>query len=388
MLLSATLLVVLAACSSHAPGGGLVPQTTERSRAAAVNPATSCAVVPSSLGTSFDTFLGGAAPVAGASSTDAWAVGATSQTFHHFDGTTWHSVPAPKIPNQSSYQIIFYGFVTPIASHDVWVAGQGVDSTGLNRTAFFLHWNGRTWSYVPSAPKLTNQYGIAAMAGDASNDVWAIAVTTEVAPAPSVQLERWDGSKWSLVVSQSYVLGFIDAGEGLVVLGPNDVWMYLPTPLNSLIGHWNGSILATTGLPPLNDTLPINGNFSGTADNDLWYDSNINNEPSTPYIVHRSSSWGPYNTSNVTGYTLHGVVDFRPGYALMLADDPSRNGSLLVYNGYVRWRPTVSPWPSGTSNLVSGQIVKGTTSFWAAFSIGNTSQVALIKCPSTPPSPL
>ena len=162
----------------------------------------------------------------------------------------------------------------------------------------------------------------------------------------------------------------------------------LPTPMNSLIGHWNGSRLTTTGLPFPNGTQPINGNFTGTADNDLWFDSNINNEPQMPYIAHRSSSWGLYNTSLVTGYTLHGVADFRLGYALMLANDPRGNAALLVYNGFVRWRPTASPWPAGTTDLTTAQVVKGTTSFWAAYAIGNVSAVGLIKCPSTPPAPL
>ena len=219
-LIFATLLVGLAACSSHVPNGSVMPQTMERSRALAVNPATSCVVVPSSVGTGFGSFGKG---VSGVSATDAWAVGSNDFTFHHFDGRAWHSVPAPAIPNQSSYQEIFVNDVTPITSNDVWVDGQGVGFTnpGTNRIAFFLHWNGSAWSYVPSDPALTNEFGIVALAGDASNNVWAIGQST--VNNSSIQLERWNGTKWSLVASQGFVLGILDAGEGLAVFSPTDV---------------------------------------------------------------------------------------------------------------------------------------------------------------------
>ena len=383
-LLFATLLFGLAACSSHMQSGGVVPQTMGQSRSSTINPATSCVIVPNSVGTGFGSFGNG---VGGVSATDAWAVGASNLTFRHFDGTAWRVVPAPTIPNRSSYRFIFINDVTPVASNDVWVDGQGAGPTSL--TAFFLHWNGTAWKYVPSAPTLTNEYGIAALAGNASNNVWAIAVTAAVAPAPSIQLERWNGSTWSFVASQSDVSGFGDVGDGLVVLGPSDVWMMLGATFSAIIDHWNGSTLTTTGLPYLNGNLPSGGFFAGTAADDLWFTSNLNVNPSgLVYVAHRSSSWGLYNTSLITGYTLDGVIDVRPGYVLMPASDPSGKPALLVYNGFVRWRPTNSPWPAGAFGLGTGHLVKGTTSFWASFSIGNTSEVALVKCPSTPPAPL
>ncbi len=381
-LLFATLLFVLAACSAREQNGAL-PQMASRDRNAGsvVNSASAaaCKLVPGTVLVGFDAF---ATQVAGASATDAWAVG-SNLAFRHFNGSTWQSVPPPTIPNQPFTNVVI-NFVTPIASNDVWVGALGL--AGTSSAAFFFHWNGSAWTYVPGDPTLTQNYQIDAMAGDASNNVWAAVHNSGV----STSFERWNGTQWTRVFSGPN--SFFSSEDKMVVHGPNDVTAALDCPSNCGIQilHWNGASVGSTLLQGANGVGLSPGNFGGTSNNDLWLDANLRNTAKSPYIQHHSSSWAAYNTSLVNGYLLHGVVDFRPGYALIIATATTdgEQAALMVYNGYVRWRPTTSPWPTGAFAVTTGQIVKGTTSFWATFAVGMTSELGLVQCPSTPPAAL
>ncbi|MBV8638236.1 MAG: hypothetical protein JO322_09140 [Candidatus Eremiobacteraeota bacterium] len=386
-LLFATLLIGLAACSSHGQNGGVVPQTTERSHVAAVNPATSCAVVPSTVG-NFAGLFGGA------SVSDAWvitelSVNPATQQFEHFTSAGWHTVPPPVTP---SFQNIQLRELAAIAPDDVWAAGVGINQPNGN-TALFFHWDGVAWSSVPSDPSLSHNFEIETIAGDAPNDVWAIA-SSAPGNVPTVELERWNGTQWSFVTTIHGQNGFVGTQSRLQVFGPNDVWMMLgtPTPVNfgvaAVIAHWNGTGVTKMRLPPLNGTAPGPGLFEGTASNDLWFAGGAGQ---SPYIARHTTSWSLYNTSFVAAYFFHDIIDFRPGYALITATNQTRNPALLVYNGYVRWRPTSSPWPSNTTETNGASVVKGTTSFWSAYTTItplNTPNVALVQCPSSPPAPL
>ncbi len=381
MLLSLTLLFGLAACSSHEQSSSVIPQSISPSRSSAVNPATACAIVPSTIG-NFPGIVGGA------SVSDAWAIASvvvnSAFQFEHFTSDGWHSVPPPVTP---SFAVIQLRQLAAIAPNNVWTGGVGTDQFGNNRTAFFLHWDGHGWTYVPSDPSLTHGFEIETVAGDAANNVWAIA-SSQPGNVPTEQLERWDGARWSFVTTLHGENGFIGVGSLIQVFGRNDVWMMLPTPVNIVIAHWNGTAVSTTGVPPLGGAPPKGGaGFAGTSGDDLWLDSV--NVRVIPYIAHRSSSWALYNTSLVAGYGVDAIVDFKPGYVLMTAFTPSGIPALLVYNGYVRWRPTTSPWPIGTNDLGDATPVKGTTSFWASYTVApSLPNAALVTCPSTPPTPL
>jgi hypothetical protein len=228
------------------------------------------------------------------------------------------------------------------------------------------------------------------MGGDASSGPWAIAQTIlpNTSSSPTIELERWDGTRWSLVASQKSASAFVEDEAKIQVVGPNDVWMSLPTTANVVISHWNGTALSTTGLPALNGVVPRFGYFRGTADNDLWFAGNVGS-PAMPYVAHHSSSWGLYNTSLINNVNLNDIVDFRPGYALMLAVDHPGNPHLFVYNGYVRWREAAAnPFGGGSGAPVVSAAVKGTTSFWTTYSAFNVVSVALVQCPTSPPAPL
>ncbi len=84
------------------------------------------------------------------SANDVWAVGYTSppqtQLIEHWNGTQWSIINSPKVTGG------LFGGVAAISSNDVWVVGYKSFKTKLEKGQETLteHWNGTTWSIVPS----------------------------------------------------------------------------------------------------------------------------------------------------------------------------------------------------------------------------------------------
>jgi len=184
--------------------------------------------------------------VAATSSTDAWAVGSfvsadlvLSTLVEHWDGASWSVVPSPNIPNTNPSLT----GVSALGGSDAWATGYANKSGTVDRT-LVMHWDGSTWSMVPS-PSCggTHDYllGVAAVAMD---DAWA-AGFCDVGTVESTLIERWDGSSWTRVPSApgepspSRLQGVAAAGGSTWVVGdgqPGGV-----PPQRTLTEQWDGS---------------------------------------------------------------------------------------------------------------------------------------------------
>jgi hypothetical protein len=145
-----SIICVVACSSSHQ--ASLLPSADVRNTktVAAANPNCDCLIIRSTVGN----FSRRYPTVGGATTSDAWAIWGGPMQFEHFTGTAWQPVAAPTIPNESSYVDIELGNIVAIAPNDVWTSGHAIPASGPF-VGFFLHWNGSTWTYVPSAPTLT-----------------------------------------------------------------------------------------------------------------------------------------------------------------------------------------------------------------------------------------
>jgi len=86
----------------------------------------------------------------------------------HWDGTSWSVVPSP---NPAAKNDLYA--VSARASNDVWAAGE--DDTGVSGANQLLveHWDGTTWSQVasPSPGPVLYWFGVSALPG---GDVWVV----------------------------------------------------------------------------------------------------------------------------------------------------------------------------------------------------------------------
>jgi len=155
------------------------------------------------------------------SATDVWAIGflATSSTTSenvslHWDGSSWTQIPV------SHFRFGGVGPVTALSPADVWAvgAGPGVPTGGFSAhpTSVIEHWNGTSWTVVPSPnPNPQGNNGLGAVAAVSSANVWAVG---EQLQGPFT--EHWDGTSWSIVATPAGVrfFGAMAASSGGTVL--------------------------------------------------------------------------------------------------------------------------------------------------------------------------
>src|SRR5262249_5512555 len=135
------------------------------------------------------------------SSSDVRAVGGATSL--HWDGTSWSQIPTARLR--------FGGVVavTALSPTNVWAvgAGPGVPTGGFSAhpTAVIEHWDGTTWSVVPSPnPNPQGNNSLVAVAAVSANDIWAVGHQL-LGPFT----EHWDGKKWSIVNTPSGVASLI-----------------------------------------------------------------------------------------------------------------------------------------------------------------------------------
>ena len=122
------------------------------------------------------------AAVSGTSPSDVWAVGSSIRSttdgvsqyrtlIEHFNGTSWSVVPSPNVGTMSNE-------LTGVAARsatDVWAVGYRLQIFGFTPTAqtLWLHYNGTSWSVVPS-PNVAGDNLLAGVITPAgSSDAWA-----------------------------------------------------------------------------------------------------------------------------------------------------------------------------------------------------------------------
>ena len=160
---------------------------------------------------------------------DVWAVGrfsdSTSSGDHtlteHWDGSTWSVVSSP---NEGTLGSILYG-VTDVSTNNVWAVGNY--ETGTYTDGILTeHWNGTAWSIVPSPNQATDVNDLSAITAVSASDIWAVGLYgilhgSQVYEYPLV--EHWDGTTWSIVPSNSPSSTFNQL-IGVTAASANDIW--------------------------------------------------------------------------------------------------------------------------------------------------------------------
>jgi hypothetical protein len=202
-----------------------------------------------SLGGGNNLLLSAAAP----SSNDVWAVGAWYQTYdstqgqtliEHWDGSSWSVVPSPNVANSDNQLLA----VRALSKTNVIAVGRAEQSNGIGQT-LIEQWNGTSWVIVasPNGLKLSELNGVVAIS---PSDIWAVGDQTgnwaTSGMSWSTLIEHWDGATWSIVPSPNfsgYGGSFFDVGG----VAANDLWAvgnYSPDGVGTdftAIAHYDGT---------------------------------------------------------------------------------------------------------------------------------------------------
>lgn len=94
---------------------------------------------------------------------------------------------------------------------DVWAVGfYGADTShGVRQRTLVEHWDGSTWTQVPSPNASRKDCLLTGVSAVAADDVWAVGY---VAGGESSFVEHWNGASWSLGESPDPGTGSILAG--------------------------------------------------------------------------------------------------------------------------------------------------------------------------------
>lgn len=208
---------------------------------------------------------------------DIWAVGHANTSdgrqshklIEHWDGTTWSIVPSPNIGTGSMLTD-----VEAVAPNDVWAVGYYYEEPTSGSRTLTLHWDGVQWSIVPSPNGTTTRSNtLSSISALASDDIWAVG--DYMGTDTEVLIEHWDGTQWSIVPAASPGAGSKQL-KGVHAISPDNVWSvgqyytYTVGVTQYLIEHWDGTQWSVVPGPNLGAALSSLSSVSGLTADDVW----------------------------------------------------------------------------------------------------------------------
>jgi hypothetical protein len=196
------------------------------------------------------------------SKSNIWAVGEAEDRSltMHYDGSAWTVVPSPNL----EYGVRLEDVVT-IGPNDAWAVGWSGSAGSLDDVNVAMHWNGQSWTIVPTPQPGGTEFPDRLLAVDAiaSNDVWATGI---YADDRSVIL-HWNGSNWSMTGNDCDTYGGL---TGITVLSTRIAWAVG----NAETCRFDGTSWHEVPSPqPRSEYFEIGyplEDVSGVASNNLW----------------------------------------------------------------------------------------------------------------------
>ena len=183
----------------------------------------------------------------------------------HWDGTLWSVVPDAMPRNPYSF---FYG-TSATSSSDVWAAGYSVDENGIVIANLIEHWDGTSWTVVPSPGVASHDNILYAIDALTTADVWSVGYVDTIRGnhffTPGAL--HWDGTAWS-VVSPPATAGATLAAVHMIA--SNDVWAVGGSAAGTYTLHWDGTTWSVIPSPNGAGAISTLRGVSGTAANDVW----------------------------------------------------------------------------------------------------------------------
>jgi hypothetical protein len=188
------------------------------------------------------------------------SVGSTRPIALHWNGSAWRRAPLP-VPTGAAAELTG---VSATSASDAWAVGAFFSKQGNPGAGFVLHWDGSSWTQVPSAPASAGEP--IAVAATATDYAWLAdsATGSEFAWPGGRVAGLWNGHDWTTVpipLVQTHNEGRGGDVKALAVAG-HDAWMagdYCTTPttcgngpLLPFLLRWTGGAWQFTP-PPAND---------------------------------------------------------------------------------------------------------------------------------------
>lgn len=199
----------------------------------------------------------------------------------HWDGARWHVVPIPRPP----VHLTFLAKVEGTSSSDVWIGGTYETDVPPTRPgngcangppahdrSIAVHWNGRTWTIVPTHdPGPDTSTGAISMTG--ADDGWLVG---EYIPANGFDQPvflHWNGASWQPAPSGPAGGQRERLPSDVVALSRNDAWTAGTNPNVPSVEHWNGTVWTPIEGARLGVRRNVRGDLTGidaSSPGDVW----------------------------------------------------------------------------------------------------------------------
>ena len=299
----------------------------------------------------------------------------------HWNGTKWTAatIPSPAGRNPTIRSVV------DLSPTDGWAVG--FTTTSLNSTDRTLieHWNGSTWSTVPSPNPISGTAGndeLEAVDGVSPTDVWAVGQDfSSNGGGITLLFEHFNGTKWTVFPFPATV-GFQFA-QAITTIGANDAWVVGSNALaTTLAVHWNGKTWSIVPTPsPQDGPSPINNltGVSAVSSTDVYasgFEGNVNNQNfDKPYVLHwNGTAWSLVTLPNAggEGSQLFGVAALSAGDVWAVGHTQESDGAILTlgehFNG-TAWSIAPTPDPGELGPLVDNSLLAtaspGNGTVWA-----------------------
>ena len=284
--------------------------------------------------------------------------GITKMLFgEHWNGTKWTAatIPSPAGRNPTIHSVV------DLSRTDGWAVG--FTTTPLNSTDRTLieHWNGSTWSTVPSPNPIGGTAGndeLEAVDGVSPTDVWAVGQDfSSNGGGITLLFEHFNGTKWTVFPFPASTGA--QFAQAITTISANDAWVVGSNALaTTLAVHWNGKTWTIVPTPtPQDGPSPINNltGVSAVSPADVYasgFEGNVNNQNfDKPYVLHwNGSAWSLVTLPNAggEGSQLFGVTALSAGDVWAVGHTQESDGAILTlgehFNG-TAWSIAPTPDP-------------------------------------------
>jgi hypothetical protein len=211
------------------------------------------------------------------SANEVWAVGnsGSNTAVARWRDGSWQVIPS--LTAAANHLMVFEA-VAALASNDVWAVGWDRDYSVSSRpvSSLVAHYNGSTWTRVPSPNPRTRNTLYAVHALSATN-VWAVGVAQNVSSGieDDSLMMRWNGTTWTRVTTPEAEPGSGDKLLAVAAVSASSIWGigYYNSPTSGLIEplllHWNGSAVTKDPAPDLTTSAILFG-ASASPGGTVW----------------------------------------------------------------------------------------------------------------------
>ena len=317
--------------------------------------------------------------VAAVSASDVWTVGSYQNSngtyktlIEQWNGTNWSVVHSPNI---GMYDNELYG-VAAVSANDVWAVGRYYNFKGADYQTLTEHWNGTKWTIVPSLNISTIGESLYGVAVDSTSDVWAVGYSYNKGNGYPNQtlIEHWNGTSWSVVPS-------INPSQynelyGVVAVSASDVWAvgYYVYPNNqgpTLIEHWNGTSWSVVPSPNASTYNYLFG-LTAISASDIWAVGFDQSSNSWQTLIEQwnGTSWSvvPSPNPSTSSNSLYGVAAVSANDVWAVGNYQDSNGidqTLIEQWNGTSWSDVPSPNVSTYNNDLYGVATVSANDAWA-----------------------